>query len=216
MTDGCAKHILTGCLLICCALLGAPDAAHAQGDDEDDEGWTSKISPTFITHARSYSLFGASLARDAQGDLDAADLALSIQRVRPTLDVWWSDWLGLEAGWDVIPLIGASQNIGSFAVQNVGLNALRLIDFDPTLYESESAGLAAIQNLQDGSLLLIPNVAYDFAENVAVSAGGILPLGARPEAPPVPMSSMQPALPQPQSEFGLFPLLVFTDIRLTF
>lgn len=107
---------------------------------------TSPVSITLITHVRSYSLFGASLV-EVDGELEASDLALVIQRVRPVLSYSVSDWLRIELAYDVIPLIGASQSVGSFAVQDVGLSALRLVDFGPTLYAPGSGSWVVQHNL---------------------------------------------------------------------
>jgi hypothetical protein len=113
----------------------------------------AKLDAEFIAHARTYSMFGAQLT-EVDGDTETTDLALVIQRVRPTLDVSLSDWARLEVAYDVIPLIGASQSVGGFAVQNVGLSALRFMDFDPVLYSPDSGSWVVQHNLDRLALRL--------------------------------------------------------------
>jgi hypothetical protein len=63
-----------------------------------------------------------------------------------------------------------------------------------------------MQNLQDGSALVSAFLAWDFAENVALEVGAMIPVGAR-----VDVSNL---IPSPRSEFGLYPLMGFTALRL--
>lgn len=113
----------------------------------------TKFEAEFIAHARTYSMFGAQLT-EVDGETETSDLALVIQRVRPTLDLSLSDWARLEIAYDVIPLIGASQSVGGFAVQNVGSSALRFFDLDANLYTPDSGTWVVKQNLDRLALRL--------------------------------------------------------------
>ncbi|MCB9546535.1 MAG: hypothetical protein H6706_11870 [Myxococcales bacterium] len=62
-----------------------------------------------------------------------------------------------------------------------------------------------LQSLTDGSALAAPALSWDFAADVALSLGGLVPVGPRPEGGFV---------PRLQSEFGSYPYLVYTDVRL--
>jgi hypothetical protein len=66
--------------------------------------------------------------------------------------------------------------------------------------------LSWMQNLQDGSALVSAFLSWDFAENVAVEMGAMIPIGDRMD-----VSNL---IPRPQSEFGLYPLMGFTALRL--
>ena len=80
-------------------------------------------------------------------EVETTDLALSIQRVRPTLGVGWGELVWFEAAYDLIPLVGASANVGSFAVQNIGSSALRLVDIDPVLRSPDNGSWVLQHNL---------------------------------------------------------------------
>lgn len=72
-----------------------------------------------------------------------------------------------------------------------------------------SAGLQALINGGDGSALVAPRLAYSFADNVAVAAGGFFSLGRRARIGPGPGLV-------PRSEFGLYPGVYFTSVALYF
>ena len=71
------------------------------------------------------------------------------------------------------------------------------------------AGLQALINVRDGSALVAPRLAYSFADNVAVAAGGFFSLGRRARISPGPGLV-------PRSEFGLYPGVYFTSVALYF
>ena len=71
------------------------------------------------------------------------------------------------------------------------------------------AGLQALINVRDGSALVAPRLAYSFADNVAVAAGGFFSLGRRTRIGPG-------AGLEPRSEFGLYPGVYFTSVGLYF
>ena len=120
---------------------------------EFEEARDAKLDFEFIAHARTYSMFGVQLT-EVDGERQESDLALVIQRVRPTLEISFSDVARLEVAYDVIPLIGASQSVGGFAVQNVGLSALRFADLDPVLYSPDSGAWVVQHNLDRLALRL--------------------------------------------------------------
>ncbi len=66
--------------------------------------------------------------------------------------------------------------------------------------------LNSMVNLLDGSALVSLFLAWDFVENVAIETGCMLPIGSRMDA-----SGLLPIL---QSEFGLYPIMAFTALRL--
>ena len=67
--------------------------------------------------------------------------------------------------------------------------------------------LTWLQSLSDGSALAGPALSWDFAEEVTLSAGALVPIGER--------LRFGPGLtPEVGSEFGLYPLAIFTDLRL--
>lgn len=70
-------------------------------------------------------------------------------------------------------------------------------------------GVSWLQNIGDGSALVSPTVAYDFAEEVSVGLGALIPIGER-------LALGDFATPEVESEFGLYPLVAFTDVRLVF
>ena len=65
-----------------------------------------------------------------------------------------------------------------------------------------------IQNLTDGSGLLTVALGYDFAQEVTLGLGLLAPIGARP--------SLTASGVRLNSEFGAYPLLAFSDLRLVF
>ncbi len=130
-------------------------------DTEDEEARDeSKFSSSFIVYARNYSLFGTAIMRDGSEDgaLVHEDIGIIVERIRPSLSVWWNDVVGLEAAWDIIPLVGSGvgtgQGFSSLAVQNVGIRTLRLWDFDAALYSPTSGGWAVSHNLDRLNLKL--------------------------------------------------------------
>lgn len=66
-----------------------------------------------------------------------------------------------------------------------------------------TVGGQVLGNLDDGSLLLAPNLDYNLAENLYVGAGGYLGVGQTP-GPGVPF----------RSEFGTYPDFLFVSVRL--
>ncbi len=87
-----------------------------------------------------------------------------------------------------------------------------------------NANAATIVNVEDGSALLLPSVAWSVSENADVSLGGFFGLGKRPgEVDPLSLidpTTFQP-LPEEQllaaipleSEFGMYPHTVFVSMR---
>lgn len=69
--------------------------------------------------------------------------------------------------------------------------------------------LGYIQNLTDGSMLLNGALMWDFSERVSLGAGAIAPLGER-------MGVSDLGFPELSSEFGAYPVVAFTDMRLLF
>ncbi|MGB2697356.1 MAG: hypothetical protein WBD28_05785, partial [Candidatus Zixiibacteriota bacterium] len=71
----------------------------------------------------------------------------------------------------------------------------------------------ALINLSDPSLFLVPQLEYNIAENIYLSAGAYLGLGKSPE-----MRKKQEGEPKLQlgSEFGSYPDLYFTSFRVYF
>lgn len=75
------------------------------------------------------------------------------------------------------------------------------------LHPLVNVGLSWLQNLTDGSALAGPTLAWDFAQEVSLGAGALVPIGERLAIGPS-------GRPRVESEFGLYPLVVFTDLRL--
>lgn len=73
-------------------------------------------------------------------------------------------------------------------------------ELTPTLHGS----LAALANLQDGSGLLLPSLDVSVSDEVAWTSGAYLGVGAPPDDDGL------------QSEFGLYPSMVFTQMRAYF
>jgi len=74
--------------------------------------------------------------------------------------------------------------------------------------------LAALANLEDGSALLLPSLALSVAENADAVLGGYLGLGERPEE--VDLLLFAEGNYGVQSEFGLYPHVVFVQMRAYF
>jgi hypothetical protein len=67
--------------------------------------------------------------------------------------------------------------------------------------------------LSDESLMFAPNFEYNIAENIYLTAGGYLGIGKRPEiieTPPAPQTRLL------HSEFGAYPDVIYTSIRVYF
>ena len=132
------RHALA-LLMVCVALVrGAPRAQAASFESE-----SGQAGAILEAHARTYTLF----AFTRESSVAPADSsALVVERLRPVLEAWaWRDF-ELEAAWDVLPFIGAVQTSASgFAIQPV--RALRLVDFDQTLYEPAGASWQLQHNL---------------------------------------------------------------------
>lgn len=64
-----------------------------------------------------------------------------------------------------------------------------------------------LQSLTDGSALVGPGLGWDFAQEVSLGLGALVPVGER-------LSVGEGFVPDVGSEFGLYPVLVFTDVRL--
>lgn len=75
------------------------------------------------------------------------------------------------------------------------------------LHPLVTLNLSWLQNLGDGSALAGPSIAWDFAQEVSLGAGALLPIGER-------LRLQATGLPEVGSEFGLYPLVVYTDVRL--
>lgn len=75
------------------------------------------------------------------------------------------------------------------------------------LHPLATLNLSWLQNLGDGSALAGPAIAWDFAQEVSLGAGALIPLGDR-------MTLGPGGLPTVHSEFGLYPTVVYTDLRL--
>lgn len=132
--------------------LGSTD--EVESIDVDDE---PLLDASFIVFTGTSSLFGASIT-EVDGDTEVTDFALVVERIRPTLTVSAGEWVSVEAAYDIIPLIGGNpsaggQSVGGLAVQGVGLSALRLVDVDTQLYESET-GWVVQQNIDRLNLRL--------------------------------------------------------------
>lgn len=69
-----------------------------------------------------------------------------------------------------------------------------------------SGQLAAIANLADGSLLLMPGLGLSLADEIGLSVGALLPVGARPLV-------QFAGVTLPRSEFGTSPFLGYVDLR---
>lgn len=75
------------------------------------------------------------------------------------------------------------------------------------LHPLATLNLSWLQNLTDGSALAGPAIAWDFAQEVSLGAGALIPIG--------PSLDFGPAgLPTVRSEFGLYPTVFYTDLRL--
>ena len=72
---------------------------------------------------------------------------------------------------------------------------------------------AVIGNLTDGSVLVTPSVGWSVAGNAEVGAGLFAGVGARPST-----TELLPGVlvPQPESEFGLYPVSGFFQVRTYF
>ncbi len=75
-----------------------------------------------------------------------------------------------------------------------------------------TADTRVLWNLNDYSLLLSPRIEYNIAENIYVEAGAFAGTGPSPLSVPAP-----PVLPfKPRSEFGSYPDVYYTSIRVYF
>ena len=72
-----------------------------------------------------------------------------------------------------------------------------------------SLNLAAIWNVDDGSMLLMPGAGLSISDEVTLGLGALLPLGKRPLL-------AFGDLKLPRSEFGSAPFLAYVDLRLGF
>jgi len=72
----------------------------------------------------------------------------------------------------------------------------------------------ALMNLEDPSVYFAPQVEYNIAENIYLSAGGFIGLGKRPYNRP-PIDSFYPSLVY-RSEFGGYSDMYFTSFRVYF
>lgn len=75
-------------------------------------------------------------------------------------------------------------------------------------------GVSWLQSLTDGSALVGPTVGWDFAQEVTLGAGALVPIGERITLVPTEGPTFPPVEPEVASEFGMYPLLIFTDLRL--
>jgi hypothetical protein len=129
-----------GLFLLSTIIFGIPHSGSAQ-----NSAWSKQM----MTHMRTYSMFGQSqmLHGIDHTQIIKNDLSLMIQRIRPTVEIYWRDFIAFEVAYDVIPMIGGSQSasISSFAVQQN--QALRLIDFNTTLKDSSTNAWLVRHNL---------------------------------------------------------------------
>ncbi len=68
-------------------------------------------------------------------------------------------------------------------------------------------------NISDGSFTLAPQVEYNIAENIYLSAGSYLGFGKKPERIFVPLNPPEILF---HSEFGAYPDMIFTSFRIYF
>lgn len=126
--------------LLYAIIFGIPHSGKAQ-----DSAWSKQM----MTHMRTYSMFGQNqvLRGIDRTQVIKTDLSVMIQRVRPTIEIYWRDFIAFEVAYDVLPIIGGSQSasISSFAVQQN--QALRLINFDTTLKDSSTNAWVIRHNL---------------------------------------------------------------------
>jgi hypothetical protein len=72
----------------------------------------------------------------------------------------------------------------------------------------------AILNPRDPSGLLTLGASLSAADNIQLQAGAYLPLGETPElSPPDPLLGIPP-IPRPRSEFGLYPIFFFVELKM--
>ena len=95
------------------------------------EAW----SLSFVGHARTYAMAGRTTTKqiDAESS-DVLELYVALQRLRPTTEIWWDDFVGLEIAYDLIPMFRTSTGAASlsdFAVNTT--KVLRLVDMDSEL-----------------------------------------------------------------------------------
>jgi hypothetical protein len=92
-------------------------------------------SLSFVGHARTYVMAGRTTVEQlGTGSNDVSGLYVALQRLRPTAEIWWDDFVGLEIAYDVIPMFRTSSGAASlseFAVNTT--HVLRLVDMDPEL-----------------------------------------------------------------------------------
>lgn len=119
------------------ALCLVPASLYAQ--DADEPAWAHAQG---LAYARTYTMIGYS---PANGPLPAQDLALVVERLRLSGELYLGEWVYMEGGWDVLPIIGASQTIGSLATPTGG--AQRLVDFDAALYSPSAQTWTLRHNL---------------------------------------------------------------------
>jgi hypothetical protein len=88
-----------------------------------------------------------------------------------------------------------------------------------------SGSAALIGNLGDASALLAPGVSISAADDVTVSLGGFVSLGARPDEVPLGLDPSTLSITPPstralarsvRSEFGLYPTTVYLSTRAWF
>ena len=119
-------QVWAGLVLLVTTFSGVPAQA-------DDEPW----SVGFTTHARTYAMAGhTTLEASNAGETQATSLYVVIQRVRPALDIWWDDFVGVELAYDLAPMFSSS--LGAASLSEFALSSsrsLRLVDFDPDLFE---------------------------------------------------------------------------------
>ena len=117
------KSLLCGALLLS-GLSAAP--VHAADGD-----WNL----SFVGHARTYVMAGRTTLEQVGTDSsDVSQLYVALQRLRPTAEIWWQDFVGLEIAYDLIPMFRTSSGAASlsdFAVNTA--QVLRLVDMDPEL-----------------------------------------------------------------------------------
>jgi hypothetical protein len=76
------------------------------------------------------------------------------------------------------------------------------------------ATLQVLVNLEDVSALFFPRLEYNLLEDVYLEAGAYVPVGREAKAALGPLGGA--VIPEPESEFGLYPTLFFTSMRLYF
>lgn len=176
-----------------------PTVAFSASGDVKGAGWYTEGSARWADAARA-DLNGKQWHARAMAGLDRQWGS----RTRTALEISWQSHGSTDAAGLLTAALSLPRQVGEANLLG-RWHAAAMVSRQ--IGDLHSAQLAAMANLSDGSVLLMPGAGLSLADEMSMGFGALVPLGQRPLVQLGPWSL-------PRSEFGSAPLLAYLDLRL--